>query len=33
MAAPTATRIVNTDYIAARPMDPRAVEAMASWFR
>jgi cysteine desulfurase len=33
MAAPTATRIVNTDYIAARPVDPRVVEAMVPWFR
>lgn len=33
MAVPTATRIVNADYIAARPVDPRAVEAMVPWFR
>lgn len=33
MAAPSATRIVNTDYIAARPVDPRVVEAMTPWFR
>ncbi len=33
MAAPSASRIVNTDYIAARPVDPRVVEAMVPWFR